>query len=115
MHSLHHYSVDNFDMVFDKLLTLKNLLGDEQRYRPLLNKLICMQLLDQNINTAVQLDSGEPTGIIGYIDDLQFRIAESGVAFIFQKYEIASFADSAIFVTVPYDELKSIISECKQF
>ena len=107
-HSIESYTADNFDMVSGKILTLIDLFGDEQIYRPVLNKLICKQILNLNIQT-VPID--ESTDIISYTraGDIQFRIVENGIEFIFQNYDISSYAQGAIFVTVPYDELKSLL------
>jgi len=90
----------------DKILTLEDLFGEEQIYRTELNKLLYKQILSQNIRTVV-LD--ETTDIISYARDLQFRITENGIVFIFQNYEIASYAEGAIFLTIPYGELEPFL------
>ena len=101
--------VDNFDMISGKKLSLNDLFDDEQVYRPILNKLICKQILNLNIDT-VPID--ESTDIISYTraGDIQFRIVENGIEFIFQNYDIACYAEGAIFVTVPYDELRTYLA-----
>ena len=107
VHSRELCLVDNFDMESGRILTLEDLFGEEEIYYPILNKAICKRLLEQDIPTFMKIE--ENIDIISYSFDLQFRICETGIEFIFQEYEIASYAAGIIFITVPYQDLESIL------
>ena len=110
-HSLEYYSVDNFDMISGELITMTDLFGEEDTYRPILNRLICEQLLSQ-IDFPLHVILNADTDIMSYSHSpkLQFRICSTGIEFIFQIYEIASYADGAIFVNIPYEDLEPILA-----
>ena len=106
-HPLESFLSDNFDMTTGKILTLEDVFGDAEKYRPVLNKAICKNLLPQK--EKLLRVNFEEVDIISHANNLQFRIKDYGIEFIFQIYEIAPYSSGAIFVTVPYEDLSGIL------
>ena len=109
IHGEEFYTVDNFDMETGKLLTLNDLFGNEEMYRPILQELICKNLMLQYTEETFFMNPYKNSDIMNYIDNSRFRITDGGIEFIFQEYEIACYAAGTIFVIVPYDELSDIL------
>ena len=62
---------------------------------------------DRGVTTKKQLHEISSITVVGdiYVEN-NFLLEEMGITFVYNAYEIASYADGTIFVFLPYEDMK---------
>ena len=98
-HGYYCYLGHNFDAATGEELTLADLVADEQSLKDLLWQKLLEKYPEGSIGTFNSSLDDYGTG--GY--DLNFVVDPQGLTFIFNPYEIASYAEGIQIVTIPFD------------
>ena len=102
-HGMYGSFVEIFDLTTGELLGYNDFFGDHATANKELEPIIAGHFGEEHrvtgLRNVMQYEEYIPT----------FRIEESGIVFMFNPYEIASFADGMIEVLIPYNELKEIL------
>lgn len=102
----------NFNKKDGKFLT-KGDVFDLTKEQELLDLILQKIMSDRNCKTIEELHNTTSITLIGdiYLGE-NFLLEEKGITFVYNTYEIASYADGTIFVFIPYEKLneKQILS-----
>ena len=102
VHGMYGSLFDIFDLSTGEKLEYNDFFGDSAYANEKLTPIIASHLTD-----SYRADGLEYIMKQDYIP--KFRVEEEGILFIFNPYEIASFAEGIIEVLVPYSELKGCL------
>jgi len=83
--------------------SLEDIFREDSEWFRTLSRLIIEGLREQKASGAM-VEDFTLDGV-----DLTFTIAERGLVFLFSPYEVASYAESALFVTVPLVALRPML------
>ena len=76
----------------------------------LLDLILKKIMSDRGVKTRKQLHEISSITVVGdlYVEN-NFLLEEMGITFVYNTYEIASYADGTIFVFLPYEDMKDVL------
>lgn len=101
-HGGRDYGAEQFDLKTGALLTKEDIFDDWEKAKIALKPMIVKHLKED-------LDWPGDADIFRDSLFVNFRLDRDGIVFIYNEYEIASYAEGAYQVLIPYQELKSIL------
>lgn len=99
----------NFDKSTGKYLNKEDVF-DTAKEQLLIDLILKKIMSDRGCENIEQLHKISSINVVGelYVGN-NFLLEDSGVTFVYNTYEIASYADGTIFVYLPYEDLKEIL------
>lgn len=106
-HGLNGKYTEVFDTRTGKLITMKDLFGNKKDSLDKMKALVTEEA--KKIPNKDNIIFSNLSSKLSKPEALKFSLLKNGVVFIFNPYEIASFADGIIEITVSYELLKNIL------
>jgi serine/threonine protein kinase/formylglycine-generating enzyme required for sulfatase activity len=107
----HNFSY-HYDFSRNKELKLSDFFLPGVNHLGLLSKLCAKDIAKQKQKNGMQVidENGEATAFAALKEDATFYPAATGLVFIFDPYQVGSFAEGYYVVSIPYSQLKGIIN-----
>ena len=102
----------HYDLSQNKELKLSDFFSPGVNHLSLLSKLCAKDIAKQKRKNGMEdiYEDGEAAAFEALKEDATFYPAEAGLVFIFDPYQVGSFAEGYYVVLIPYSQLRGIIN-----